>query len=201
MLVSLVIAALCVVYALAFCSGMLFQTTKLFSYEHGESSVTVGESWKDKVTYTAEGAKGIYEASQSVSSLLLILGIVMILCVVLNYISATNRRRKYYITNYITIGVVVAYALALAIVIIVCILKCQAAISEAKLDLMQLVYDGTYFNDKFNANNTWTFPVGYALSGLLVLMAVGYILNLVWKIKLMQGEKKLLESGIVKEVA
>ena len=196
MLVSLIIAALCVVYALVFCSGILYQTSKLYNAQTGE----IATARIDRVKYTATGADEVYAVSQNVSSVLLILGIVMICCVVLNYVMGTQKRRNYYITNYIAIGVVVAYALALAATIIAMVANCHSALFGADVDVFGLVYNAN-FADEYNLNDAWMFPVGYALAAILIVDAIGFVLNLVWKIKLMQGEKALLQSGLVKEVA
>ncbi len=208
MLVSLIIAALTVVFSLIFCSGGIFQISKLYDSSAGVERIAEieipGESiWDEpeKFVYTAHGAKDFFNVTQNVSDVLLIMGIVMVLAVVLNYVMGTNKRRKYYITNYVAVGIAVAFEIALAIVIIVMVHNCQTVFStKCDLDSMKAVYEYLY-KDAWKPNNNWTFPLGYALAGILLVNAVGFVLNLIWKIKLMQGEKKLLESGLVKEVA
>lgn len=205
MIVSLVIAALTVVYALIFCSGSIFQVTKLYdvankadqTYEVNTGTI-FNQNW---VTYTAVGAGELFKAAQSVSDLLLILGIVMILVVVLNFIVASQKRRNYYVTNYVATGITVAFEIALAIVIIVVVCNCQHVFNtKCDFEQMKIVYESAY-SDKFNTGKTWTFGLGYAVAAILVVDAIGFIFNLVWKILLMQGEKKLLEGGLVREVA
>ena len=185
MLISLIIAALVVVYALIFCGGTIFQLQDLYNS-------------LDDIEYI-EHAKDFYLATQGVSDTLLILGIVAILAVCLNYIMGTGNRRKYYITNYVAIGIVVAFEIVVAIVIIAMVANCQSILGSIDLEQAKMEYETTYPGGwKYS---TWTMPVGYGLAAILILDAVGFVLNLVWKIKLMQGEKKLLESGLVKEVA
>ncbi len=188
MLVALIIAALSAVYALLFCSGTLFQIHQnaiLYNAKSGEETIV--------------GVKDLYEASQGVSDTLLIMGIVMILVVVLNYIMGTGKRRKYYVTNYVSIGIAIAYSLTLAIVIIALVANCQSLVDKidwvAAKDEFESMIPGEW---KYT---TWTLPTGYAMAVLLMLVCGGFVANLVWKIKLMQGEKKLLESGLVREVA
>jgi hypothetical protein len=49
--------------------------------------------------------------------------------------------------------------------------------------------------------STWMVTVGYVLFVIVLLDAVALVLNLVWKLKLMKGEKDLLEASFAKEVA
>lgn len=188
MLVSIIIAALCVVFALIFCSGTLFQI-------HQNSIIYNKLRDREYVT----GAKDLFLASQGVSDTVLILGIVLIVIMALNYIMGTARRRNYYVTNYVAIGVTVAFQLVVAIVILVLVSNCQSLLNTLDLAACEERFE-RYLPGTWNYSD-WTIPVGYAMSGILIVNAVGFVLNLVWKIKLMQGEKKLLESGLVKEVA
>ena len=45
------------------------------------------------------------------------------------------------------------------------------------------------------------FVIGYVTSGIVLATGIVWVLNLVWKVKLMKGEKALLEAGLVREVA
>ncbi len=187
MLVSMIVAALCVVFALIFCSGTLFQMQNSAIY-----NVLRDREYVD-------GARDLYNSSQGVSNTVLILGIVMILVIALNYVMGTAKRRKYYVTNYVSIGIAIAYQIALAVVVFVLVFNCQNILATIDLAKAEKLYnsilpDGWSYSD-------WTFGVGYALCGVLIVNALVFVLNLVWKIKLMQGEKKLLEGGLVKEVA
>lgn len=188
MLVALVIAALSAVYALMFCSGTLFQIHQNSVLYNSKTGIE-----------TVKGIKDLYDASQSASDLLLILGIVMILVIALNYVTGTQNRRKYYVTNYVSIGIAIAYSLVLAIIIIVMVANCQSLIN--KVDWKAAEDEFEYMIPGEWKYTTWTLPVGYVIAVLLLLVTGGFVANLVWKIKLMQGEKKLLESGLVKEVA
>lgn len=185
MLVSLIIAALCVVYALAFCSGTIFQM-------QDEYNVRTEKEYID-------GAKQLFYTSQNVSDVLLILGIVGILVVVLNYITATHSRRNYYITNYVSIGIAVVYSIVLAIVVIYLVSDCSSIFYSIDMEAAQADFETV--KPGLWSYSDWMFPVGYALAVLLIADAVGFALNLLWKIMLMKGEKKLLQNGAMKEVA
>lgn len=185
MLVSLIIGALCIVYALIFCSGTIYQLQKEY------------DTLRD-IEYV-EGAKEIYTVSQGVSDTLLILGIIMILAVVLNYITATHKRRNYYITNYVSIAIVTIYALVLAVIMFVLVSNCSSVFYGLDMDAMKADFETE--NPGLWNYNDWMFSVGYVLAVILILDAIGFVVNLVWKLLLMKGEKKLLENGFVKEAA
>ncbi|MGN0805972.1 MAG: hypothetical protein ACI4MC_02950, partial [Candidatus Coproplasma sp.] len=74
--------------------------------------------YENRTTGRASGAVDLFNASQSFSDMFLVLGVVLILAVVLLYIFACNSRRKYYITNYIAIGIVVVYEIVYAVLLL-----------------------------------------------------------------------------------
>ncbi len=187
MLVSLIIAALVIVLALVFCSGTLNQMAQPSIYDV-----------ESKLEYI-EGAQALFESSQGFSDLCLILGIICVLAICLNYIMGTQNRRKYYITNYVAIGVAVAVQLAVAIIIIALVANCQSILNGINLEEAKETYEiilpGAW------KESTWTFGAAYAVAALLLVNAAGFVLNLVWKIKLMKGEKALLQGEPIKEAA
>ena len=183
MTVTLVIAALSIVYALVFCSGILIQVGYVREYVDGNAATLV------------------HNRSQAFSDTFLILGIVLLLTVVLMIIMGCNTRRKYYITNYVAIGIYVAFALVFAILLIVNVVNIQSALNQVNLSEVKEVYEEAqnYYGD-WN-ESTWMLALGYVYVGVLLVNVAVVVLNLVWKIKLMQGEQTLLQSGAVEEVA
>ena len=189
---TLIIAALCFVFAIAFLTGGMAVVPSYLIASGG-------------VRQDVINARNFVNASQGFVSNLVILSIVFILVVATLFITASNKRRKYYVTNYVAIGLVVAFAIAIAIYILV----------EVSI-VMNLFYNdiaweagtngGLNYADRFNPNYTidkspTNFVLGYAVGVLVICTAVVNVLNLVWKIKLMKGEKALLQGGLVKEVA
>ncbi|MDE6000988.1 MAG: hypothetical protein K2G96_01500 [Clostridia bacterium] len=193
MLVSLIIGALSIVYALIFCSGTFNQLAQLRDYDDAERYPT----------NPATGVKEVFNASQSFSDLFLILGIVLILVAVLLYIAACQKRRKYYVTNYVAIGIAAVYQIVYAILLFVLLANIQTAYDAVNFENCEYWYEYANFANAFGklSTNTWSVSLGYALAALVLVNTALLIGNLVWKILLMQGEKKLLENGLVKEVA
>lgn len=194
MLIALIIAALCIVFALIFCSGTLYQMQHAAIFDLAANPPPEGDG-DEKLP----GAKALFWASQGVSNIVFALGIVLVLVVVLNYIMGSAKRRKYYVTNYVATGVAVAAFVAVAITILVLVANCQSILATIDLEQAKVIYN-TYIPNGWQYS-VWTFGVGYAFSGVLLVTALVFVFNLVWKIKLMKGEKKLLESGLAKEVA
>ena len=189
---TLVIAALCFVYALAFLTGGMGNVHYYMPSSGGERQDIIN-------------AKNFVNASQSFVSTLIILSIAFILVVATLFVTASNKRRNYYVTNYVSIIAVALFAVAIALFIILSVsnvmnlfyndIKWEAGTNNGLNYADQ--FDKTFPIDKSPAN----FALGYALAVLVICTAVVHILNLLWKIKLMKGEKALLQGGLVKEVA
>jgi hypothetical protein len=190
-IVSLVIAALTFVFALIFLSGNLSDLCGYF-----------GKNWSGIYKYS--GADDFLYAAQDFVSALVILSIIYIIAVVTLYIANTNKRRKYYITNYISIGFTIVMA---AVVAIFGIIYMSVLISEfyaidwdeLNAFIEKMRNRGRELNDV--SQSPYMFIIGYIVSLLALADALAWAYNLVWKIKLMKGEKALLENGLVKEVA
>lgn len=192
MLVTLVISALCFVYSLAFLTGGLGNVQYYKPLE--------GDKYVDSINATK-----FIDASQSFVSTSVVLSIVLIVLSVLLFFTACHTRRNYYITNYIVIGVVVLFAVAVSIYSFVAIGNVM------NLYLNDIAWEaGTNggFNYAEHANpnyplkrTTANFAIGYVLYVLVLVVVAALVLNLIWKIKLMKGEKALLENGLEKEVA
>ena len=190
-LVSLIIGALCIVYSWIFCSGVFAQIVQVVTD-------------KDLVSKTPE-VVDLSNAAQDFTNLFQVLGIVFVLAIVLLYIMGCHSRRNYYITNYIVIGIAVVYILVYAVLLIVNLSNIATLLNSADLSYAKAAYDKALFNTNLFGEfqtSSWTVGIGYGLFVIVILDAVALGLNLLWKIKLMQGEKKLLENSIVEaEVA
>lgn len=194
-LVSLIIAAFSVVYSLIFCSGIMNQVSAIYKdYDLAKYEGTTNGR--------ASGATDLFNASQAFSDLFLVLGVIFVLAIVLLYITACQKRRKYYITNYIAIGIVVIYGLVYAILLLANVINIQAIYNNVNLVACQYYYEKYAKGSMGDWNaSTWMLTLGYVFFAIVVADIALIVLNLVWKIKLMQGEKALLASGLVKEVA
>ena len=200
-LVSLVTAALSFVLAVFYCSGIIYQSQAYTSVKNADST-TLGNN--------VINADALYEYTQSANNTLVILAIVFILVITTLYITSTNKRRNYYITNYISIALVVIYSTVFAIILFsIC---SQAAVLAGQIDMakwQELVAEfttdrygnKTFVNPQNYSESYITVILGFILGVVIIVEVAAWVLNTVWKIKMMKGEKALLAGNISKEVA
>ena len=184
MLITLIVAALSFVYAISFCSGTIYQYNQLYSKPN---------------TQRVEGAYALWRVSQDFCNLFMWLSIVLILVVLLNYLMATQSRRNYYVTNYISIGITIVYQVVFAVLLIIYVSDVFSYFEA--IDVAKATEALKRYRSMDLRYSTLNFTLGYVLAAAIICNAVVMGLNLLWKIKLMKGEKALLEGGLVKEVA
>lgn len=193
-IVMVLMGALSAVYCFMYCTGAL-----------ANIGVSVEKSLgAPKYKEGFEGPGQLYMDVQPFNQTLLILSIVMIVVAALLYVTATNKRRNYYVDNYVATGLVCATDIGIAIYIMVQnggflsrfnALMADPAVIAKYQELATL--DKTM---EFVTSN-WTFVLGFVIYIIVILACVALILNLVWKVMLMRGEKKLLNGNAVNEVA
>lgn len=189
-LATLIVAAVVFVYALCFFSGNL---SAIMSYR------------SNYVDGAYNGADVFIDAGQSFVSALEIMCIIFFVVIAISYIMGCNKRRNYYITNYIAVGLVVAMSFILAVYgIIMLIILMNSFYNQVDWAKMSELQDKYSWNPKFQVQvgkSPAIFIIGIIVFLVVLADCVAWILNLVWKIKLMQGEKELLANGLQKEVA
>jgi hypothetical protein len=214
MLATLIISALTVVYALIFFSGSLSDI-----YINMEpTEVKYGTIFNPQTTTFDINATHFYEVAQAFNSAMFIISVVFVCVTVTLYITSCNKRRNYYITNYISTIAVALFAVVFAIYGIVMLSYCLNIFCN---EINWTQYLAKYNFDQTNAANNYVydptgstprqfpyysdskalFVIGYVLFFIVLIAGVALVLNLIWKIKLMQGEKQLLANGFNKEVA
>ena len=179
-LAILIFAALSFVYALSFCGGTIAQYGTLY------------DQVKDREYVEVE--KALFEAPQKYNGILIWLTIAFILVVVLNYVMATNKRRNYYVTNYVSTGITVAYAIAFTVALAIILMNTYSLFTAIDTEAAAIELEYTSTELKYSTSN---FILGYVVAGVSIVCAGLMIFNLVWKIKLMKGEKTLLEASPV----
>ncbi len=211
MLVSLVVSALVFVYALFFMTGGLADVYRYIDTVDGKDYIHCAK---------------FVSTSQSFVSTLVAFGIVMIVLVAAMYLMACNSRRKYYITNYIAIGLFVVFALVVAIYLVVMVatvmdlyqndilwksgegIKIIRTVEKFDESGKVIGYESVsvaanyadqaqYFPDYvLNPNQTYNFIVGFVMFVIVLADAVCVTLCTVWKFLLIKGENKLLAEGV-----
>lgn len=189
-LITLILAAIVFVFAISFFTGNL---ADIMSY---------GSRYVDGAY---DGADVFIDAGQAFVSALEIMVIVYLVVIALSYIMGNNSRRNYYITNYVATGLVVAMAAVVALYgIIMMIVLINAFYNQVDWAKMQELRDIYSWNPKFQTEvgkEPTMFIIGIVIFLLVLVNCLAWVYNLIWKIKLMKGEKELLEKGLQKEVA
>lgn len=194
-LVMLLVGALSAIYCFIYCTGPL-------------ANIGVTLSKKDGLPdYDAVfgPAQELYVDVQPFNTALLILSIVMIVAAAVLYITATNKRRNYYISNYVATGLVCGVDVAVSLYVFI-----QNSIFLGRFNnlMSDPVISGEFKRisesrpDVEYVTSTWTFALGYVVYIIVIAACAALIFNLIWKIKLMKGEKMLLNGqSTVEEVA
>lgn len=186
-LVMLLMGALALLYAFFYASGALSELGYAYNLEI--------------IDYVTEGKNdpSLYVDIQGFNDVLMYCGIAMILLAVLLYITSCNKRRNYYITNYVAIGVCAGGNIVMSVVLMVLNGIWRGEFLNVDFETwLRVNEEGNMFGasetySHFSDSTLW-FDIGFVVYALVIVASVLLILNLVWKIKLMQGEKKLLNG-------
>ncbi len=183
-LAAIIISALVFVYALGIMTDIydsLYQAVTIKTEAGTGNKYASGE----KV-----GGATIYMDMQDFNQKLLIGSIVMIVLGAFLFVTNTSTRRRYYITNYIAIGLYSVVGLALTV-------YSHIQIQAFRTQFLTTVdFEGLKeFSDMWGTlytESTFAFDIHYLVFGLLVLVIAALIANVVWKLKLVSEEKALL---------
>ncbi len=134
----------------------------------------------------------VYYNMQAFNQYFLIYSIGLILLACLLFVTNTHSRRKYYIGNYISIGLFAAASVYITIFghSYIEIFKAQFL----QVDFAALKEHAEMWGTLYTESTFW-FDIHYAVFGLMLLVSVLLIANAVWKVRLMKEEAKLIEEG------
>ncbi len=134
----------------------------------------------------------VYYNMQEFNQYFLIYSIGLILLACLLFVTNTHSRRKYYIGNYVSIGLFAAASVYITIFghSYIEIFKAQFL----QVDFAALKEHAEMWGTLYTESTFW-FDIHYAVFGLMLLVSVLLIANAVWKVQLMKEESKLIEEG------
>lgn len=203
----LIVGALALVYAFCYASG------GLSALGHLVDKTEAGPVSKFHATEEGKYDAMLFVDIQGFNNALMYCGIVMILLAVCLYITSCNKRRNYYVTNFVATGVCAGGNIIISIILMALngvwmgrFMNVDFAAWEQFNKEGQLIYidddgtilDGYYDYTHYSESTVW-FVLGFVIYTVIIIASVLLILNLVWKIKLMQGEKKLLNGAATVE--
>ncbi len=176
------------------CYALLIAAVVVFIYSLGmvtdlyDSLFPYADSTKRKFVQGAD----IYYNIQPFNKQLSGAGIALILSAVSLFVFNTHKRRKYYVGNYVTVAVNAVLNIGVSIWALGQIRAFRAQyllIDFAKLAEMADRYDTKYIE------STACFDIAVPVFILLIAVTLLSLFNLVFKVLLMRGEKKLLMEG------
>ncbi len=173
-LVALICSALTFVYAL----GIMTDVYNLY----GPLGIPVPE---------VKGAT-LYDDMQPFNKILIAVSIELILIAVVLFITNTHSRRKYYVGNYVAVGLYAEASLTATVWAYINISKFRAAFLQVDFEAWKQwaeLWKGSY------SESTFWFDIGYVVFALTIVMSVLLILNVFWKISLVKQERQLIEQG------
>lgn len=141
-----------------------------------------------------EGARILYDM-QGFNRQLTKGAIVLVLLGVFLLVTSTHVRRRYYISNYIATvlaaGCGIAYSAWAVGEIFSWKATYKAWIDFDKLKMLAEMFKFPYYD----ANHTFWFDAGIVVMLVYIALLVLLVFNMIWKIIVMNAEKKLLEAG------
>lgn len=133
----------------------------------------------------------LFYEMQDFNSTLLICAIILILVSLTNFVTGGSKRRNYYIGNFISVGMISVTNIVISIIAVVGVSRYRAEFVQIDFEALKVYNEkkGFYYSD-----STLWFDLCYVMAGLLLIVTVLLIFNMIWKIKLMKNEKRLLSG-------
>ena len=151
----------------------------------------------DDLTETDVPGSIIYYDMQPFNHPLTINSIGLILLAALLFVTGTSSRRKYYIGNYIATGLKVIAQIGVAVWahLKIAAFKTQflTTLDFESLEMWSEIWD----TPNLTKDSTFWFDIHFLVFALVLVAAVLLVLNVIWKRRLMQGEKALLAGKAV----
>ncbi len=139
-----------------------------------------------------EGAR-IYYDMQEFNGRLTVVGIGLIISSLILFITCTHSRRKYYIGNYISVGLSAVCNVAAAFWIISNVSVYRAQYLQMDFAALKEWLERKNAADLYTDSPFW-FDVGYIVCAVILAVTVLLIINLILKIIVMKEEKRLIGS-------
>ena len=134
----------------------------------------------------------VYYNMQEFNKVFLIYSIVLLVLGAFLFITNTHVRRRYYVGNYVAIGLFAAASVYLSIFAhsYIQIFKQQ----WLQVDFAALKSHADMWGTLYTESTFW-FDIHYLVFAILLIVACGLVANAVWKRNLMKEEDQLVEEG------
>ena len=147
---------------------------------------------KDNLDRSRVDGARVYYDMQPFNQQFLHFGIGLILCAVLLFLTNTNTRRRYYVSNIAAVVINAAINVYVAV-------WAHARIAEYKAQFLQVDFEALKkFAEKQHTlytESTFWFDIHIAVFAFAIIANVLLIANMIWKFQLIKEEKQLIEAG------
>ena len=147
--------------------------------------------YAEKVGKPKFAGADIYNEIQPFNRALTKAGIMLILSAISLFVFGTHKRRKYYIGNYIAIGLNSALTMGVSVWGILNVIKYRKMYDQ--IDFVALKEWQEMLRKPYDISSFW-FDIGYYVFGIAIFVSVLSLLNLLFKVYVMRSERKLLEE-------
>lgn len=135
----------------------------------------------------------LYYMMQDFNKALLKYSIALILLACLLFLTQTHVHRKYYIGNYVSVGLYSVATVAYTVWAHAYIEGYKAAFLT-QVDFTALEKHAKMWKTAYIDSTFW-FDAHYGVYAVLLVVTVLLLLNLIWKIRLMKAEQRLIAAG------
>ena len=147
---------------------------------------------KDNLDRSRVDGARVYYDMQPFNQQFLHFGIGLILCAVLLFLTNTNTRRRYYVSNIIAVVINAAVNVYVAVWAHAQILAFKAQFLQVDFEALKKFADRQH---TLYTESTFWFDVHVAVFAFAIIVNVILIANMIWKFQLMKEEKQLIEAG------
>lgn len=179
-LFAIIAVALCFVYSL----GLITDIFETLYY----AMVTIGGQTVEYVS----GASIYFEFDDFVRQFVNY-SVILILVALLLFLTNTQVRRRYYIGNYVAIGLYSVSTVAVNIWAHTQITQLKSKYL-ATVDFEQLKVELEMLKKTYTDSTFW-LDVHYLINVVCILAVVALLVSMIWKIVLMRAEKALIQAG------
>ncbi len=181
------------------CFAVLIASALIFVYSLGLMtdlqciySTSVIRDVSDLDSSRVAGAR-IYYDMQDFNRQLTMVGIGLIISSLILFITCTHSRRKYYIGNYIAVGIAVVSNIAASIWTMVGVSTYRKQYLQMDFEALKEWLERKNAIDLYSDSPFW-FDLGYVVCAILLIVTALLVVNLVLKIIVMKEEKRLIGS-------
>ena len=147
---------------------------------------------KDNLDRSRVDGARVYYDMQPFNQQFLKFSIGLILCAVLLFLTNTNTRRRYYVSNIIAVVINAAVNVYVAVWAHAQILAFKAQFLQVDFEALKKFADRQH---TLYTESTFWFDVHVAVFAFAIIANVLLIANMIWKFQLMKEEKQLIEAG------